>query len=64
MNSNNEILIQFAQKCPWCDKYLLAGQPTNLYNGNDIRFNGWISHVKCNNITLDKIKSKDENMVK
>lgn len=42
-------LIQHAQKCAWCNKYLIGAEHEfTLYNGSDPLYKGWICHVKCN----------------
>jgi hypothetical protein len=48
-----ETLTQLSQRCPWCNDYLLLGQDTNVYNGDDARFIGWIAHTNCNVVTRE-----------
>lgn len=43
-----EPLLQLAQKCAWCKKYLLFGEETELYNGKNYQYKYWICHKKCN----------------
>jgi len=41
-------LIQFAQKCAWCNFYIYSTDKTNTYNGTDESFYGWMVHDSCN----------------
>lgn len=38
---------QLAQKCPYCGKYLLSGEPTTVYNGTSEEYTNWIVHEEC-----------------
>lgn len=40
-------LVQCAQKCAWCGRYLTTGDFAS-YNGADPLYIGWICHVECN----------------
>ena len=39
--------IQHAQKCPYCNKYLLVDQSITIYSGTDDDFIGWLVHEEC-----------------
>ena len=43
----NVPLIQYAQKCPFCCKYLQCSDEIAKYNGNNKQFTDWICHKKC-----------------
>jgi len=49
-DTNDEPLIQAAQKCPWCFDWLWSYDDLDIYNGNDSSYKGWISHKKCNKV--------------
>jgi hypothetical protein len=40
--------IQFAQKCPWCFKYMFGGEELSTYNGAEYEYSGWMCHAECN----------------
>lgn len=51
---DGQSLIQSAQKCPFCNHYLIAGESIITYYGADKRFNGWLVHADCALSTIDK----------
>ncbi len=44
----SEELIQYAQKCAWCNDYLYITDRTAIYNGPDTRLRSWTCHERCN----------------
>jgi hypothetical protein len=61
---SNEINIYpNAQKCPWCDRYLMFGQKFAIYDGKDPKYIGWTCHDFCNinpNETDDNLSAKSD----
>ncbi len=41
-------LMQYAQKCAWCGRYLYANDEIEIYNGNLRCYTGWMCHKQCN----------------
>ena len=39
--------IQHAQKCPYCNKYLLGDQAITTYSGTNDDFVDWLVHEEC-----------------
>jgi len=46
-DSDDEILLQLAQKCFYCGLYLMGGQETAVYNGKQKRYTDWVVHQSC-----------------
>jgi len=42
-------LIQYSQKCPICDDWILGGQDIKKYDGDDEDYTDWDCHVNCYN---------------
>lgn len=60
-NLTIEPLPQYAQKCAWCNMYLLSGDDTVIYSGPDQRFTNWICHARCQSPRRVLIRSSDPN---
>ena len=43
-----EPLMQAAQKCPWCGRYLCGDAEIATYNGYMPEYQGWMCHAECN----------------
>jgi hypothetical protein len=46
VKAHNEIM-QLAQKCAYCYKYIYGGEETELYKGSDFRYREWVCHQTC-----------------
>jgi len=54
--SKSEPLVQYAQKCAWCGRYLVGSESDfAIYNGKDPLYKGWVCHYECNLDNLDNL---------
>lgn len=60
-NLTIEPLPQYAQKCAWCNCYLLSGEATVIYSGQDRRFSNWVCHARCQSPNIRIPRSIDPN---
>ena len=44
----DKTLIQYAQKCAWCNEYLCNDEIIVEYNGPYEEYFGWLCHLGCN----------------
>ena len=55
---------QLAQRCAWCNRYLMINQETAVYNGNNPLYQGWICHMDCNleDVRLEDVRLEDAQL--
>jgi hypothetical protein len=49
----NPPMIQMAQKCAFCDRYIHADEETDSYNGDLDEYQGWMCHASCTKLPIE-----------